>query len=320
METRKIKKISNSLDNKNIYILEKSESKISYDERVSRNIGWLSEKEQKKLKESTVGIAGCGGMGGLTAITMLRLGVGKIKIADNDVFEPSNLNRQYASNQKTIGYSKAFSTAKEMRKISSDVDIHIFPMGINKESLSYFVEGCDIIIDEIEFWALGSRLLLHEEAKRKNIDIINCNTVGFQTNLFLFDNKNKSLLSYLKLDLGELLSYEERKDLNTISDNDIKYYFDLIRTSLVPEVPSYGRIDDTKIENLVISKLLKTGNASIVSTNPIFSCGFLCNQVLLRLIKGISPQRELPSLPSFPDYIVIDSVNFLLKTVKRKEA
>ncbi len=47
-----------------------------------------------KLKAATVGIAGLGGLGSSIAVALARVGVGKLIVADFDVVEPSNLNRQ----------------------------------------------------------------------------------------------------------------------------------------------------------------------------------------------------------------------------------
>ena len=49
----------------------------------------------KKIKSATVGIAGVGGLGSNIAVSLARLGIGNLIIADFDVVEPSNLNRQY---------------------------------------------------------------------------------------------------------------------------------------------------------------------------------------------------------------------------------
>src|SRR3989338_5770836 len=68
-----------------------------YWERVDRNIGWITREEQALLRNATVGIAGCGGMGGMIAERLLRLGVGEMRIADPEVFDISNINRQFAA-------------------------------------------------------------------------------------------------------------------------------------------------------------------------------------------------------------------------------
>ena len=48
----------------------------------------------QKIKHSCVGIAGVGGLGSTIAIALARIGVGHLIIADFDLVEPSNLNRQ----------------------------------------------------------------------------------------------------------------------------------------------------------------------------------------------------------------------------------
>lgn len=74
--------------------------------RYERMIGALSDAELKTLQSKTVLIAGCGGIGGYLLEHLARLGVRKIRIADGDVFEPSNLNRQLLSAPELIGAKK----------------------------------------------------------------------------------------------------------------------------------------------------------------------------------------------------------------------
>jgi tRNA A37 threonylcarbamoyladenosine dehydratase len=73
----------------------------------SRNIGLLTEAEQRRLLGARVAVAGAGGVGGLHALTLARLGVGKFHIADFDTFEPANVSRQFSASQRTFGRNKA---------------------------------------------------------------------------------------------------------------------------------------------------------------------------------------------------------------------
>ncbi len=70
-------------------------------EAFSRNIGPLTQAEQDKLANAKVAIPEIGGVGGVH----LRTGVGKFHIADFDVFEPANVNRQRL--QKTARMRKS---------------------------------------------------------------------------------------------------------------------------------------------------------------------------------------------------------------------
>jgi len=67
---------------------------FSYADAFDRNLGWFTEKEQQSLRGKTIAIAGMGGVGGVHLLTLVRLGVTKFHIADLDVFEVANFNRQ----------------------------------------------------------------------------------------------------------------------------------------------------------------------------------------------------------------------------------
>lgn len=58
--------------------------KFDYDAAFSRNIGWVTEQEQERLKNCRVAIGGLGGVGGVHLLTLARLGIGKFSVADFD--------------------------------------------------------------------------------------------------------------------------------------------------------------------------------------------------------------------------------------------
>ena len=75
---------------------------FDYDDAFSRNIGWVTEWEQRALCDKTVAIAGMGGVSGAHLITLARLGVGAFHIADLDSFEIANINRQFGAGTSTL--------------------------------------------------------------------------------------------------------------------------------------------------------------------------------------------------------------------------
>lgn len=79
----------------------------SYDEAFCRNLGLISPTEQQRLRNSRVAIAGMGGVGGIDMVALARMGIGKFTIADPDVFEIRNSNRQYGAMRSTNGQAKA---------------------------------------------------------------------------------------------------------------------------------------------------------------------------------------------------------------------
>jgi molybdopterin/thiamine biosynthesis adenylyltransferase len=318
METLVIKDVQLDLSKKDIYILEPSFNDSFYKERTNRNIGWITFDEQELLKNSTVGIAGCGGMGGLLAATLARLGIGKIKIADNENFDITNLNRQYSSKINTIGKSKALATAKDMRDITDDIGIEIYPMGITRESVESFFDECDLICDEIEFWCIGSRTLLHQKSRNKNISILSCNTVGHQANLFFFDSSSRKIEEYSGFGLQEAYELENKLHRGEINKNDSRRLLSSLIHTLVPEQPNYGSIDENQtIRENVLRRLEKESTASIVATNPPMACGFMANYVLFELLKKSEVQRDVIMPPSFPGYISIDLGSMKFRRVER---
>jgi tRNA A37 threonylcarbamoyladenosine dehydratase len=68
-----------------------------------RHKGFFTNKEQRELRYSTVAIAGLGAVGGTVFLDLVRAGVGSFIIADADIFEPSNLNRQHGAYPSTFG-------------------------------------------------------------------------------------------------------------------------------------------------------------------------------------------------------------------------
>ena len=85
--------------------------------RYIKNLGSISNKEQKKLAESTVAVIGVGGLGGHVSHLLSRIGIGCLKIVDFDFFDESNLNRQFLSKTTTIGKQKVVVVGKEIKAI-----------------------------------------------------------------------------------------------------------------------------------------------------------------------------------------------------------
>ena len=67
-------------------------------EAFSRHRGLFSAEEQDALRDTRVAIAGLGGVGGIYLATLARMGVGRYHLADKDVYDASNINRQYGEN------------------------------------------------------------------------------------------------------------------------------------------------------------------------------------------------------------------------------
>mgnify|MGYP002137541986 FL=1 len=103
-----------------------------YEEAFSRNIGWVTEAEQAALRGKRIAIAGAGGVGGVHLLTLARLGVGAFTIADMDRFDLVNFNRQAGAMMSTLDRPKVEVMAEMARDINPELDIRIFPDGVNE--------------------------------------------------------------------------------------------------------------------------------------------------------------------------------------------
>ena len=89
-----------------------------FPESWERNFPSLSGPEQLRLFDSSVLVVGLGGLGGMLALLLARVGVGRLLLADGDVFLPSNLNRQILATDQTLGRNKAQVAAAHIQQIN----------------------------------------------------------------------------------------------------------------------------------------------------------------------------------------------------------
>ncbi len=102
-----------------------------------------------KLKAATVGIAGLGGLGSAIAIALARIGVGKLILADFDVVEPSNLNRQqYFIDQ--LGLLKTDALVSNLWKINPYVEFEAHAVKLTPENVFPMFGKTDVMIEAFD--------------------------------------------------------------------------------------------------------------------------------------------------------------------------
>jgi len=170
-----------------------------YSEAFSRNIGLLTEQEQKKLRNVRVAIAGVGGVGGFHLMTLVRLGVGKFHIADMDTYEVANLQRQCGAFMHTLGKNKSETMRQKALSVNPHTDIKSFDQGVSKENVDEFLSGVDVLIDGIEFFSIEIRRLIFSEAQKRGIHVITAGPLGFGTALLIFSPSSMTFDEYFDM-------------------------------------------------------------------------------------------------------------------------
>ncbi len=103
----------------------------------------------ERLKASTVGIAGVGGLGSNVAISLARVGVGRLVIADFDIVEPSNLNRQqYFIDQ--LGKEKVYALKENLSRINPFIEVVTHNVMLNPDNIPEIFFNCCVIVEAFD--------------------------------------------------------------------------------------------------------------------------------------------------------------------------
>ncbi|MDX9962632.1 ThiF family adenylyltransferase [Desulfobacter postgatei] len=155
-------------------------------EAFSRNIGLLSPSEQEALAKARIAIPGMGGVGGAHLITMVRTGIGRFNLADFDVYEPANVNRQFGARVPEFGRPKLEVMKEQALSINPFLEIKEFPEGLCEENIDAFLEGVSLVLDSLDFFAFDIRRQLFNRAREKGIHVITAGPLGFGSAMLIF--------------------------------------------------------------------------------------------------------------------------------------
>ena len=100
----------------------------------------------EKVKRATVGVAGLGGLGSAVAVALARTGIGKLVLADFDLVEPSNLNRQqYFIDQ--LGSPKTEALIENLRRINPYAEFEPVQQRVTARNAAAVFAGCEIVAE-----------------------------------------------------------------------------------------------------------------------------------------------------------------------------
>lgn len=177
----------------------------NYNDAFSRNRGLISEKEQQILRNKKVAIPGLGGVGGLHLVTLARLGVGKFVIADPDVFECANSNRQYGASVHSNGRSKVAVMEEIAKDINPEIEITSIQGKVDTTNANDFLADCDVLVDGIDLYAIDARRHVFQQAAKMGIPALTAGPMGFSTCWLTFVPDGMSFDQYF--DINDDMSY-----------------------------------------------------------------------------------------------------------------
>jgi molybdopterin/thiamine biosynthesis adenylyltransferase len=183
-------------------------NQFNYQTAFSRNIGWVTEEEQDRLRSSRVAIAGMGGVGGSHLLTLARLGVGRFNIADFDTYAVENFNRQAGANMHTVERPKLECLTEMACSINPELKVTAFPEGVKPDQAEEFLDGCDLYLDGLDFFALNARRAVFAACHRLGIPAVTAAPLGMGSALLNFLPGKMSFEEYFQLEgHGEYQQY-----------------------------------------------------------------------------------------------------------------
>ena len=140
-------------------------------DRYSRQIifSGIGKEGQKKLGKSSVVIIGCGALGSIIATSLVRAGIGTVRIVDRDFIEYHNLHRQVLFDEDDVKNQlpKAIAAERHLKKVNSSVEIEAIVADVNYTNIERFIRGVDVILDGLD--NLETRFLINDVALKHNI-------------------------------------------------------------------------------------------------------------------------------------------------------
>ena len=131
----------------------------------------------EKLKNSTVAVFGIGGVGSFTVEALVRSGIGKLVLVDNDVVDITNINRQIIANTTNIGKVKVELAKERALQINPNIEVVTYQAFFDESTCDELIStSYSYIVDCID--SIDSKVLLIEKAKNLNIPIISSMGAG----------------------------------------------------------------------------------------------------------------------------------------------
>jgi len=138
----------------------------------------LGEEGQRRLMESRVLVCGCGALGSTLANTLVRAGVGHVRIVDRDFVETSNLQRQVLFDEEDVARQmpKAAAAAEKLRRINSQVEIEPIVADVDYRNIEELCDGVDAVVDGTDNFE--TRFLVNDAAVKHGIPWVYGGCVG----------------------------------------------------------------------------------------------------------------------------------------------
>lgn len=145
---------------------------------------------QKVLSSSRVVVMGVGGIGGPVVLYLAASGIGYLRLVDKDNVDLSNLHRQIIFDQNALGLAKSSEASNRCVAINPFITVDPWVREINQESLTYLVDGMDLIIDCTDQFKV--RFMINHASLKFKIPVVSGAALGLEGQITTIDPRGKS--------------------------------------------------------------------------------------------------------------------------------
>ncbi len=140
---------------------------------------------QRKLVGATVLIVGMGGLGCPAAMYLAAAGVGKLLIADDDIVELTNLQRQIAHAEQSLGQAKVESARNRLLSLNPDVQVTAINERLHGAKLDQAVAEADLVLDACDNFE--SRFAINAACVAGRKPLVSAAAIRMQGQIIAFD-------------------------------------------------------------------------------------------------------------------------------------
>jgi len=165
----------------------RDERDFDFYDRYSRHLRLpeVGEAGQRKLQAARIAMVGAGGLGSPAAFYLAAAGVGSIVLADDDIVDRSNLQRQILHTEDRIGVPKVESARIALAALNPSVTIETFQERITAANVERLIEGADVVFDGADNFPV--RYLLNDACVKLGKPLVYGAVHRFEGQVSVFD-------------------------------------------------------------------------------------------------------------------------------------
>lgn len=145
----------------------------------------VGEAGQRRLQSARIAMVGAGGLGSPAAFYLAAAGVGSLVLADDDVVDRSNLQRQILHTDARIGVAKVESARVALCALNPTVQVDAFPERITAANVERLIADADVVIDGADNFPV--RYLLNDACVKLGKPLVYGAVHRFEGQVSVFD-------------------------------------------------------------------------------------------------------------------------------------